>query len=197
MRLNHTGYKIYDLIRYCYIDKVRSRLIFEFWPIMEETRHKKLTLLEIGIREGHSLKYWSHFFKNPETKIIGIDINIPDGSFNNKIVMYECNQNDSYGLKNIAEKYGLFDIVIDDGSHEKLETENCFHVLWNYVSPGGYYVIEDYRVGDDEVFTEILKNKSMFKISDVKIISVKSRTLILMPIFIAIPGKFIAFIKKQ
>ncbi|HUU64050.1 MAG TPA: class I SAM-dependent methyltransferase [Dehalococcoidia bacterium] len=191
-------YKIYDLIRYCYIDKVRQRLIFDYWPIIEKIRHNKLTLLEIGIWKGDSLRYWAHFFKNPETKIIGIDINLPDGSFHNKVVMCKCNQNDSDGLKNIAEKYGAFDIIIDDGFHKKKETENCFNVLWNYVAPGGYYVIEDWTAMEDaEVIKKISKNKSKLGISEERIVAVAPRIITMRPLYIAIPGKCIAFFKKQ
>ena len=36
-----------------------------------------------------------------------------------------------------------FDLIIDDGSHKSEDSLLSFRFLWDYVSPGGSYVIED------------------------------------------------------
>ena len=122
-------------------------LIEEYEKIFNVLKNMKITLLEIGIFKGDSLKFWSDYFTHPKSKIIGIDIILPNTIFPKKVFTYKCNQNDTFKLKAIAEKYGSFTIIIDDGSHQKKETKNCFNVLWDYIESGGYYVIEDWSIG--------------------------------------------------
>lgn len=96
-------------------------------------------MLELGIDYGGSLLFWSDFFLHPSTRIIGLDINLPSGiTFPRRVTIAQCDQNDSVALKKIAEQYGPFDIIIDDASHWKKETENSFNTLMQYVKPGGY-----------------------------------------------------------
>lgn len=189
--------KIYDVIRYRSHDKFKQRLIFEYWPIIEKIKKEKLIILEIGIDQGYSLKYWEHYFRHPDTRIIGIDINIPKEKYSKKVTMHQCDQNDRNGLLKIAEKYGPFNIIIDDGSHLKKETENCFKVLWDYVVPGGHYIIEDWIPWAGEVIKYISKNKTYLKIADEKIILKETKHLLDSYISISIPGNAIAFYKKQ
>lgn len=188
-------------------------LVCEYLSLLDPLRYKKITLLEIGIGKGGSLEFWADYFKNPESKIVGIDINLPKvekidikvprvgievklpivfltkkKGFSKNVIVYECDQNDSLGLKNIAEKHGPFDIIIDDASHQKIETENCFNVLFDHVIPGGYYVIEDWASGYwfypgmVEVVTNIIHRAPQLKIEGMNIILT--------------PQKSIAFFKK-
>jgi cephalosporin hydroxylase len=96
-------------------------------------------ILEIGVKNGSSLKMWRDFYQN--SIVIGIDINEPiviensiclkgDGSNENVI-------NDFfYGMK--------FDLIIDDGSHKTSHQLKSFNLLFdNYLNNGGIYIIED------------------------------------------------------
>ncbi|MCK5680414.1 methyltransferase domain-containing protein [bacterium] len=131
---------------YC-TDKIANGLMENYKTLFSPLQYKKIKLLEIGILEGESLRYWSDYFRHPETKIIGLDLNLPQVEFGDRIEVFECNQNDNERLSFIAEKHGHFDIIIDDGSHYRKETENCFRQLFSYLEVGGYYVIEDWAVG--------------------------------------------------
>ncbi|NBD17282.1 MAG: hypothetical protein GVY04_14430 [Cyanobacteria bacterium] len=128
-------------------DKIEHGLMCEYFSILGSLKYKKICLLEIGIASGDSLKLWSHYFQHPESKIIGIDIRIPEVEFPQNVIVYQCDQNDVSKLKEIAQIEGEFDVVIDDGSHQRAETETCFHTLIDYVVVGGFYVIEDWAVG--------------------------------------------------
>lgn len=110
-------------------------------------KYKKIKLLEIGVEHGGSVLSWSDYFKHPAMTITGLDIKLPPIKFPRRVTVYKCDQNDIEGLKAIADKHGPFDIIVDDGSHELKETENCFSTLWKYVNPDGYYVIEDWSMG--------------------------------------------------
>jgi len=128
-------------------DKVRNGFVEAYRTLFEERLDRPVRLLEIGIHKGGSLLIWDALFRHPDTRIFGIDRDLPDTELPERIAMIRCEQNDSGRLRVIAEEHGPFDIVIDDGSHQTRETRNCFDVLFEHVRPGGYYVIEDWCVG--------------------------------------------------
>jgi predicted O-methyltransferase YrrM len=94
---------------------------------------------EVGVYEGESLRMWQGLF--PLGKITGVDCNPnaiwPQGTA--KVVM---NQDDP----GLAE-FGPFDLVVEDASHNGVNSKKTFDILWPQVKPGGYYVIEDWYVG--------------------------------------------------
>ena len=116
----------------------------DYEMFFSEIKDKEIKYLEIGILNGGSLMWAYDFF--PNAKIYGVDIN-PCNVDNDRIKTMICNQMDSEGLKKIGEEYGEFDIIIDDASHLRRETENTFNCLWNYLKKGGWYVIEDWDCG--------------------------------------------------
>ena len=128
-------------------DKIANGLMENYKTLFSPLQYKKINFLEIGVLEGESLHYWNDYFRHPETVIVGLDLNLPEVEFGDRVKVFECNQNDNERLAFIAEKYGPFDIIIDDGSHFRKETENCFRLFFPYVTVGGYYVIEDWAAG--------------------------------------------------
>ena len=46
-------------------------------------------------------------------------------------------------LKSLADQYGPFDIVIDDGSHAPAHQVASLTALWPHVKVGGVYLVED------------------------------------------------------
>ena len=128
-------------------DKFENGLINEYLAILQPLQYKPVRLLEIGVFRGGSIKFWSHYLKHPETRIIGLDITLPQAQFAANVSLLECDQNDGNRLAEIAAGHGPFDLIIDDGTHFRRETENCFRTLFGHVVPGGYYVIEDWAVG--------------------------------------------------
>jgi cephalosporin hydroxylase len=132
-------------------DKIGNGLMSDYERIFSPFRENAVRLLEIGVAEGGSCELWSDFFAHPDTRVIGLDLVLPEvpGSHdtNSRIALRKCDQNDSEGLRAIASQYGPFDIVIDDGSHRFAQTLNCFRQLFDFVREGGYYIIEDWGVG--------------------------------------------------
>jgi len=101
-------------------------------------------ILEIGVYNGGSLYMWKEYF--PNSKIVGIDIDeyckqFEDPSSN--IFVELGDQCDSIFLHNINEKYGPFDLIIDDGGHESYQTIFSLKTLFPMLKNGGTYVIED------------------------------------------------------
>jgi hypothetical protein len=92
---------------------------------------------------GQSLRMWSDYF--PNATIFGVDIHAKDIKAP-RVVFEQGDQSDPGFLRELGERYGPFDIIIDDGSHIGRHIEASFHGLWNRLKPGGWYAIEDLGV---------------------------------------------------
>jgi hypothetical protein len=105
-------------------------------------RTDKIKLLEIGVLNGQSVKTWKDYFIN--ATIVGIDIMDQCKHYEEERIHIEIgDQTDEYFLKNIMEKYGPFDLIIDDGSHINSHVIKSFKVLFESLNPQGLYVVED------------------------------------------------------
>ncbi len=115
-------------------------------------RRRIKSVLEIGIggvtsrtgfdtpAGGQSLKMWRSYF--PHAHIVGIDIE--PKAVRGRRISTECGSQGSPGfLRQVAEKYGPFDVIIDDGSHVAEHVVTSFETLFDHLKPGGVYVIED------------------------------------------------------
>ena len=132
-------------------DKIQHNFIPYYERILGHLKDTPTRVLEIGVFMGGSCLLWSDFFAHPESKIIGLDIHLPDISDDpsrwRKVILEICDQNDIQRLEQIVTDFGPFDVIIDDASHRYRETLTCFQHLINHVKPEGYYVIEDWAVG--------------------------------------------------
>ena len=106
----------------------------------KDIKDKKLKILEIGIDKGPSLKVWSEYFKNSE--IVGLDIKPIELNIKN-VELFFGDQTDLKFLAEIVGKYKYFDIIIDDGSHISSHVIKSFNYLFDYLSDGGLYFVED------------------------------------------------------
>jgi len=105
--------------------------------------NKPVKILEIGVFKGGSLQMWKNYF-GPQAKIVGMDIN-PEckNCEEDQIEIFIGNQDDTNDLKSLIEKYGNFDIIIDDGSHVNRHQIVSFDFLFEYLNLGGIYLVED------------------------------------------------------
>ncbi len=114
----------------------------------EHLAERRINLLELGVYKGGSLLQWRDFFQN--SQIVGldldpVDIHDPTG----RISVYRGDQRDLLLLDRIACEHAPdgFDIIIDDASHIAEFTKMSFwHLFDHHLKPGGYYVIEDWRI---------------------------------------------------
>lgn len=115
---------------------------YEKW--LPFNRLEPITLLEIGVLNGQSLLTWREYY--PNAVIVGIDIE-PNckqyESVDKKIFVEIGSQDDPEFLKKVAEKWGPFDMVLDDGSHINRHVITSFNCLIDHVKPEGTYAIED------------------------------------------------------
>ncbi|MDP2793039.1 MAG: hypothetical protein Q8O25_02990 [Sulfurisoma sp.] len=129
--------------------------------------NKPLRLLEIGLMHGRtqhdyagkfdqvgcpSLRMWAEYF--PRAQIFGLDIVDFRALAEDRITIGIANQGDRASLEGYAVATGgQFDIIIDDGSHASHHQQITLGVLFQHLSPGGLYCIEDlhYQPADMEL----------------------------------------------
>lgn len=106
------------------------------------------SLLEIGVKEGGSLRMWSEYLDSIglNHRIVGIDLDPLAVSAQNtdKNIFVEIgDQRDTAFLSRIVEEYGPFDMIVDDGSHVCKHQHKSFVALFSYLKRAGIYVVED------------------------------------------------------
>jgi SAM-dependent methyltransferase len=110
---------------------------------------RAITLLELGVHTGESLKVWASYF--PRGTIIGVDIieNRVDFSAYPNIVFERGDQTDPDRLKEICLAHAAngLDIIVDDASHFGHNSAASYATLFAYLNPGGLYIIEDWGTG--------------------------------------------------
>jgi demethylmacrocin O-methyltransferase len=92
---------------------------------------------ELGVREGDSLRLWQVMF--PHGDVAGVDCDTqaiwPEGT--TQIIADQADPA-------LATEVGPRDLIVDDASHLGELTMAAFNNLWPCVTPGGFYVIEDW-----------------------------------------------------
>lgn len=104
-------------------------------------RLKPQALLEIGVYRGASLRAWK---AAGVPKTIGVDSD-PTTAAQGLHVLLAHMPGQAYA---VAERVGLLDIIIDDGSHLYPDYVATADVLFDQLRPGGVYVIEDIQTQD-------------------------------------------------
>lgn len=100
--------------------------------------------MEIGIGgRGTSLSMWKEYFPNAEVIGFEYDTNSVSQARETGHIVYEGDQALQQDLEHCNDKYGPFDIIIDDGGHEMGQQQISFGHLFPLLSPGGLYIIED------------------------------------------------------
>ena len=116
--------------------------------LFEAIRFTPLTLLELGIYKGGSLKAWEAYF--PYARIAGVDVNLPTLNLGARVQMFAGNQTDTDLLSRAAAEVAPdgFDVVIDDCSHiGALSKISFWHLFDHHLKPGALYCIEDWGTG--------------------------------------------------
>lgn len=111
-------------------------------PFLSPLREAPLTLVEIGVQFGASLRMWEEYL--PNARIFGIDIKDECRRFTtSRTTVLVGDQTDRRFLQSVVEQSGPLDIVIDDGGHRMEQHRVSLEVLFPYVRAGGFYSIED------------------------------------------------------
>ena len=86
----------------------------------ERYRDRPITMLEIGVFRGGSLRMWKKYF-HPDSTIVGIDVDQSCQAHeiaNQNVFVRIGSQADPAFLVAVNGEFGPFDIILDDGSHK-------------------------------------------------------------------------------
>lgn len=98
---------------------------------------------------GASLRAWRDYF--PHAHIYGLDIDRQTLFSDERITCLYADQSRPESLRSAVEEIHRrngnagFDLVVDDGSHLIADMATSYAVLYQYLSPGGLYIIEDIK----------------------------------------------------
>lgn len=111
--------------------------------ILSPFKDSFLSVLEIGVAQGQSIKMWTDYF----TKAIihGADIAPASKvceSYSDRVKFHLIDQRSEAQLKSL-EQFSPFDLIVDDGDHFWMEQILTFNTLFPYVRSGGIYIVED------------------------------------------------------
>lgn len=142
-------YSLVELTKTGRYDTDKAGYMTVYDKLFRDVRFEQITLFEIGIFKGGSLKLWRDYF--PSGKIVGMDINAVDFTDDSgRVKIYQGSQDDIQLLSIIAYEQSPagFDIIIDDASHVGSLTKLTFwHLFDNHLKAGGTYIIEDWGTG--------------------------------------------------
>lgn len=111
----------------------------------EHLRNEEINLLEIGVKDGASLRMWRDYFYKGQ--IAGLDIDPACKKYkDDRIHIWIGSQQNIELLKLMG---GPNDIIIDDGSHKWKDQIETFETLFPLMNKGGIYVIEDLHTSFD------------------------------------------------
>ena len=118
-----------------------------YFPVYERHlarfQNRRVTVLEIGCGRGGSLPLWSRYF-GPDAQIVGIDIRPECKEYEKHPVLVRIgNQSDPRFIDGIANEFGPFDVVLDDGSHVMSDITASFRMLYPRMDRHGVYIVED------------------------------------------------------
>jgi SAM-dependent methyltransferase len=116
--------------------------------LFKNNKNKELNIAELGILDGGSLLMWKEYFIN--AKIYGLEYNNDlivnfRNKFNNDRISLghiDVKNKDSI-IKAFAELNILYDIVIEDTTHQFEDQIRVIENMYRYLKPGGILIIED------------------------------------------------------
>jgi len=127
----------------CNTDKAYWHRFTDVYSNWFETKRASATnILEIGVLHGSSVRLFEKYFTN--AKIDALDIFPKQEHDSERVSTFIVDQSDKHQLQSFATpREGLYDIILDDGSHRSSDQMLTLTELWSCLKPGGLYVIED------------------------------------------------------
>ena len=147
---NNIDYKIEDLeVIFSKYDTDKNIYFHNYTrqynSLLHDFRKKPIKYLEIGVYNGGSIKAFRETFKN-STCCLGLDIDNRYKKYEdvkNNVFVEIGDATNSNFIQQITEKYGSFDIILDDGSHKNKDVIESFELLFPLLNDNGIYIVED------------------------------------------------------
>ncbi|PDT53517.1 MULTISPECIES: class I SAM-dependent methyltransferase [Sinorhizobium] len=140
-------------------------------------------VIEIGIggqtykgTAGASLRMWAEYFSN--ANVVGIDIDpSTEANYGERIHAVIGDQTRRSVLDKAIGLVPSVDVVIDDGAHQNNLTIATFEYLFQYLRPGGVYVIEDTLCSGEQQFSNVRSEMESFVVNILRNIETNGRIL--------------------
>ena len=124
---------------------------YEFF--LEKKRNSQVSILEVGVLDGQSLKTWEEYF--PKAKLVGVDIAQGAKRFEGgRIAIEIADQSNIEQMCAVALKHGPFDVVIEDGSHVCEHQITTLKTLFPFVREDGIYIVEDLQTNYGDMLVD-------------------------------------------
>jgi hypothetical protein len=115
-------------------------------------RGQPLTMIEIGVFNGGSLRMWRDYF-GPQATIVGVDVNPECKQFSEPgIDIVIGDQADRAFLRSLSDRYPDSAILVDDGGHRMQQQIATFEELYPRLRSDGVYLCEDTHTSYMPVF---------------------------------------------
>jgi len=129
-------------------------------------KYKEINFLEIGIEKGASTFLWEQYFESAKLYAFEHD----EGKIErvkqlaDKTSFHKVDSGNKEQLEEVFKSTGvLFDIILEDASHQLEHQRNAIEIGVKYLKPGGILVIEDLNVNDaEDIFDEVIANHFAF-----------------------------------
>lgn len=127
------------------LDPECSHYLRHYSDMFNNLRSEKIKLIEIGVKDGDSLRIWREYF-DKSSQIFGIELNkdlLVDFKQENTKIFFG-DQCDVIFLSDVLKNTGPVDVIIDDGGHTQEQLRTSFEFLFKYaLKDGGLYIMED------------------------------------------------------
>ena len=115
-------------------------------------RMDEFTFIEIGVFRGSSALMWAQWYAN--ATIVGLDKKLPSGISppkNLKLVTADATNVEQ--VRRLRKRFSQPGVILDDGSHVWDEQEQALSLFWNWLEPGGVYILEDLHSSSESNFS--------------------------------------------
>lgn len=133
----------HEVARRCGASKVEHTYMRHYERLLWWLYQRPISLLEIGVCNGGSIKTWLELF--PNAYVYGVDVKNDTpwltGRCEGRVCIFLCDQANP-ALATLFPPESL-DVVIDDGSHVFADQTKARESLWPALKPGGWYFVED------------------------------------------------------
>ena len=116
--------------------------------IFKQRRNNSLRIAELGILEGGSLLMWREYFPNSE--IYGFEYNndlikkFKERYNNDRIILNNIDVTNKDNINRVFSDLNiLYDIIIEDTTHQFEDQIRVIENTYKYLKPGGIMIIED------------------------------------------------------
>lgn len=128
----------------CGTDKASHGYLDFYDDLFSVLRTQPVSILEIGVAGGESIRMWSEYFIHPFTKIYGVEIqDKPLPVFDPRINIFITDATSPNAVFDITQAIGSLDIIVDDGGHFSSQQKSALSLWWPHLKSGGILSVED------------------------------------------------------